>query len=266
MVNKKKNNKSEPTDLVVSKLTGDLPAGVSPEDVQKMLMEDLQATTEGVIPRLPQISILHAGALLFKMPPDETGDEKRVESFTGIIIDQHPCNAYWEQSFQETGGGKTPDCASLDGRFGIMDGGDTRECAVCPFNQFGTAKDDRGNESAGKACKNMKRLHIMMEGHDLPRRLTIPPSSIKETDTFLSTLRDQRIPMTSAKVRFKLTEATSGGGIEYSQIRFEYLGQIPVRVYLKLKDFLRLFKAQIRGQEVTGDEYKPEENGESMPF
>lgn len=260
---RKSNNKPKNgvgTDLI--KLQGNLPANVTREKLLQMYKEDLIATVEGVVPRLPQIKILHAGALMFEMPPDESGKEPKVDSFEGILIDQHPCNAWWEKSYQETGGGEQPDCSSLDGINGILDGGDAIECITCPHNQWGSGRDDQGEKTRGKACKNMKRLHILMNEHELPRRLTLPPSSIKEADIFLSTLRDRNIPMTSAKLRFSLIEGTNKQGIKYSEIHFEYLGQIAIEEYLKIKEFLRQHKAQIRGQEIKGEEYIPNEKNE----
>lgn len=241
---------------------GNLPEGVKMEDLQAMIRDDIQRTAEDIVPRLPQIKILHAGAQMFKMPPDEEGNEKNVESFGGVIIDKHRCNAYWEKSFGESGGGMPPDCASLDGKHGMLLGGDTRLCASCKYNRFGTATDDKGQTTRGKACKNMMRLHVWMEGYTLPRRLTLPPSSIKEADTFFSTLIDRGMPMTAVKLHFSLAEAKSGGGIVYSQIRFAVVEQIPIGQYFKIKKFLELHLAQIRGQEILAEEYEADQNGE----
>lgn len=243
-------------DLAITVLDGNLPQEVTKEQLQKMLTGDLQKTIEGVTPRLPQIKIMHAGALVFEIPSDTIGKNKKVEEFTGIIIDQHPCNAYWEKSFGESGGGVIPTCPSLDGKEGLWEGQTKRKCAGCEFNQFGSA----GEGQKGKACKNMKRLHILTEDSELPYRLTLPPSSIKEADTFFSALLGKGIPMTTLKVKFKLADAASGGGIHYSQIRFEPLGQIKVEQYLQIKKFLADHLAQIRGQEIVSEEYI---NGES---
>lgn len=233
-------------------LEGNLPVGVTKEQVAEMIHRDLQRTIEGVVPRLPQIKIIHAGALTFKFPPDETGKETKVDDFEGIIIDQHPCNAWWEQLFADSGGGVPPDCSSLDGKKGTVFG----DCFRCPKNQFGTAIDSKGQPSKGKACKNMKRLHIWMNGHELPFRLTLPPSSIKEADTFFSTLLDRKIPMTAVKVRFGLEKAESSQGIEYSQIRFAVIRQINIEKFLQIQKFLEEHLTQIRGQEIVAEEYE----------
>lgn len=250
----------KPEDKQLVTLKGNLPAGVTQEQLNEMFKGDLKRTIEGVIPRLPQIKILHAGALLFDIPSDEMGKTEKTEYFEGIIIDHHPCNAYWEQSFSESGGGVPPKCPSLDGKQGLWDG-KPRNCATCEFNQYGSGIDDSGQHTKGKACKNMKRLHILLRGHELPHRLTLPPSSIKSADTFFSFLLSKNTPMTTIRVKFSLADATSSGGIHYSQIRFEPLEQIEVEQYFKIKKFLENHLAQIRGQEIMPEEYASESNG-----
>jgi hypothetical protein len=244
-------------------LTGALPPDVTQEEIEKMLADDMQRTVEDVVPRLPQIKILHAGARRFQMPPDDQGEEKVVESFEAIIIDKHRCNAWWEKSYGESGGGTRPDCASLDGKRGVLLGGDIVSCAGCPYNRFGTAVDDKGQKTRAKACKNMLRLHLWMEGHILPRRLTLPPTSLTMTDEFFSALMDRPMPMTAVRVKFSLAEEKSSQGHVYSQIRFAVVQQIDIKLYYQIKEWLRLHLTQIRGQEVLTEEYVP--NGEDDP-
>lgn len=246
----------KPEDKQLMALKGDLPVGVTQEQLNEMLQKDLQRTIQGVIPRLPQIRILHAGTLRFQLPSDDLSEPNQIKEFEGIIIDQHPCNAWWEQSFAESGGGVPPTCSSLDGKDGTK-----AACLGCPQNQFGSAKDDRGNATKGKACKNMKRLHVLLPGCELPYRLTLPPSSIKEVDTFFSFLLNKRIPMTTIKVKFSLADATSSGGIHYSQIRFEAVDQIDIEQYMAIQKFLKEHLASIRGQEILAEEYASEPNG-----
>ena len=117
---------------------------------------DISKNMEGVVPRLPQIGIIHRGQL-FEMP-----DESKIDSFEGVILDQHQANAWWEKDISESGGNAMPDCFSLDG---ITSDVTQEKCqndkrAICKQNQFGS--DPKTGK--GKACKNMKRLHILMEG------------------------------------------------------------------------------------------------------
>lgn len=252
---KKNNSKKNNTGTALTVFEGKLPVGITKEEIRKRFERDLQRTVDGVTPRLPQIKILHAGALAFILPPDEKGKSERVDSFEGVIADQHRCNAYWQERFSESGGGNPPDCSSLDGIRATEQNGTETSCVECPHNKYGTAQDG----GKGKACKNMKRFHIFMDGFSLPRRLTLPPTSIKEAEIFLSTLRDRNLPMTVMKVKFSLAPAKSSGGIEYSEIRLESLGQIESEQWWDIQKFLDQHLAQIRGQEIKADEYASEE-------
>lgn len=240
-----------------------LPAGVTKAELTKMFEADLQRTGEGVIPRLQQIKILHAGTLRFEIPSDEEiGEAEQVKTFRGIIIDQHPCNAYWKELFAKSGGGNLPDCTSLDGKTGTEYG----VCANCEFNKFGSGFDESGKKTQGKACKNMKRLSILRDGHQLPDRLTLPPTSIKEADTFFSALMDRKMPMTALEVEFSLAEAKSKQGIGYSQIRFKVVSQINLEKYLEIQNFVKTHLAAIRGQEILPDEYLSEEEKQGQNY
>ena len=68
----------KPEDKQLVTLKGNLPVGTSQRQLNEMFKEDLKRTAEGVVPRLPQIEILHAGALLFKIPSDEIGGTETV--------------------------------------------------------------------------------------------------------------------------------------------------------------------------------------------
>lgn len=260
-VEPRKETKSEDKQLVT--LKGNLPVGTSQEQLNEMFEGDLKRTADGVVPRLPQIGILHAGALLFKIPSDEIGGTETVESFEGIIIDHHPCNARWKESFAKSGGGVPPVCTSLDGKTGIDEDGNTHNCPTCEYNQYGTGRDNEGKPTRGKACKNMKRLHILFSGDELPHRLTLPPTSIGQTDSLFSFLMSKRVPMTTIPTKFSLADAVSSKKIHYSQIRFEpkIHEQIEISQYLKIQNFLKNYLAQIRGQEIVSEEYAPDPNG-----
>lgn len=246
----------KPEDKQLVTLKGNLPAEVSQEQLNEMFEGDLKRTVDGVVPRLPQIGILHAGALLFKIPSDEIGNTETVDSFEVIIIDHHPCNARWRESFAKSGGGVPPICASLDGKTGIDEDGNIHNCPTCEHNQYGTGKDDEGKPTKGKDCKNMKRLHVLFPGDELPHRLTLPPTSIERADQLFSFLLSKRIPMTTIPVKFSLADAVSSKKIHYSQIRFEpkIHEQIEISQYLKIQNFLKNHLAQIRGQEIVSEE------------
>lgn len=217
---------------------------------------DLKANMEGVQPRLPMIGIVHQGQL-YTMP-----DESKIPEFEGIILDTNRINAWWEQSFDDTGGGTPPDCFSMDGIDCDQNSNmpQSQLCRDCEKNKFGSAVEKDGSKGKGKACKNMKRVHIVMEGEMLPHRMTLPPSSLKAIDDYISRLTSKGLPYQLVHTTFKLKEAKNAVGIKYSEIKPErgILITDPEQA-TNLKKLLRDMKPVMRGQEIILKEYGKEE-------
>jgi len=206
---------------------------------------DLKQNMEGVTPRLPQISIVHQ-AQLFTFP-----DETQVKKFEGIILDTSRINAWWEQSYDETGGGTPPDCFSMNGVEPDLNCNmpQAKRCAECEKNKF-------GSDGRGKACKNMKRVHIMLEDEMLPLRLTLPPSNLKAIDMYISLLTSKGMPYQLVVTNFKLKKTQNKDGIAFSEINPEKVRIItdPEKAEF-LSKMLKEFKPVMRGQEIVMEEY-----------
>jgi len=176
-------------------------------DVLDVFDEDVNEM-EGVVPRLPQIGIVHQGQM-FKMP-----DGSKVAEFDAWVVDSNAANAWWEVSFDESGGGTPPDCFSLDGL--IPDPSSPKiqaqSCLTCPRNQFGSA-------GRGKACKNMRRVHTMLPGSGVPHRLTLSPANLVPWGDFLTQeVQGKKLRLLGILVHFSLRPETNQDGIEYSAI------------------------------------------------
>ncbi len=215
-----------------------------PNDVKDLF--NISGNMEGVVPRLPQIKIIHAGQL-FKMP-----DESKVGDFEGVILDQHPANAFWEKDMSESGGSAVPDCFSMDSITPDKkcEKKQFENCTDCPKNQFGS--DRKGGN--GKDCKNMKRLHVLMEGSLLPRRLTIPPTSIRSFETYMTSLVDSGLPYGCVISKFTLSPK------EYDGVEYSVVDIVRMRVATKeeistIAAFIKQYKQSARKQEIRKDEY-----------
>lgn len=220
------------------------PSAELPAELQDVF--DLKDNMEGVAPRFPQIKIIHQGQQ-FEMP-----DESKKETFEGTVLDTNRINAWWSVSFDESGGGTPPDCFSLDG---IKPGPgcnmiQANSCRVCEKNAF-------GSDGRGKACKNMKRVHILLDGEMLPYRLTLPPSSLKAVDDFISLTTSQGLPYQLLRTRFALKKVKNKDGIAYSEIALSKVGVITEseRAY-EIKKLVEGWKPALRGQEILFDEYE----------
>ena len=118
--------KEETTNVAISENDQALVAGAGVFDENdNMLGIDLQ---------ISQIKIIHQGQM-FGFPEDV----KKL-SFKGTIVDISRANAYWAESFDESGGGEAPTCSSLDGINPEMDSEEVQasSCFGCERNKFGS--------------------------------------------------------------------------------------------------------------------------------
>lgn len=220
-----------------------------PEELRDMF--GIENNMEGVIPRLPQIGIIHRGQM-FEMP-----DDSKITEFEGVILDQHPANAWWEKDISESGGGSIPDCFSLNGVYPVEECNNRQnnECSSCPQNQF-------GSDGKGKACKNMKRLHILMEGSSLPRRLTVPPTSIRSFDNYMTELVDRGLPFPCAVTNFSLAKKTSDS-FEFAEVKLHFKRVLNRDELYVVADSIKKFKDEARKQDISSDEYASADNEET---
>jgi hypothetical protein len=210
---------------------------------------DPNENMDGVEPRLPQIGIAHQ-AQIFKMP-----NESKVDHLVGVIIDSNRANAWWKQSFAEAGSGNPPDCFAFDAVTPAGDKPQAPNCAACRYNRYGSENGQNGEGGRGKACKNMRRVHILLDGKALPYRLTLPPTSLRAYDKYMMTLAEKQRPYPTVITQIELATATNKGGIEYSEAAFTMLEEINDRAKLMEIKALRLkLQETMRSQEIVAGE------------
>lgn len=212
------------------------------------------------------IKIPAGGGLAYEVQGEDDDDVEYMKEISGVIVFTHRMNGYWPNSYG-TGEGedKIPLCSSMDGKTGLCrDSGEVRSCENCPMNQFGSGTDTRG-----KACKNMRRLYMMMDGDPNFYLLTVPPTSIKEVNRQLARIMGSKsIPYTDLIVSLKLEKAVNAGGIPYSKVVIEKKGLLPAGVASIAKEMRRELKAQYQNMAITLDNYAaaPESNTVSGEF
>lgn len=211
---------------------------------------DTNDNMTGVEPRLPQIKIL-SQAQMFELPGGET-----VKRFSGIIIDSRRANAYWSKSMSESGAGNAPDCFSFDGVRPHGENPISKVCAACPMNKYGSEPGKNGENGLGKACKNMRRIHVLLDGNILPFRLTLPPTSLKPHDAYMVDLSNRRRPYPTVVTEISLAKAKNKGGIEYGQVQMAMAGEINDRdTLIEIRNLRDKLAETMATQEVTADEY-----------
>lgn len=209
---------------------------------------DIKENVRGVTGRIPQIKIIHQGQM-FAMP-----NGKKVESFHARILHHSPANAFWTIPFDQSGGGSIPDCFSMNALQPLIAEGNepiSEFCGSCPKNAF-------GSDGRGKACKNMWRLHVLMEDSNIPKRVTLPPSNIGQIQDFMISLADAGIPFPLANVLFYLSPKKNKEGIEFSLINFEVVDSIDqnseYEEALKIKKIINMYATSF-GQQIISEEF-----------
>ena len=162
-----------------------------------------------------------------------TGDDEMDTSipvFRGVVATYHSCNALFSGSDSMS---EPPICSSDDSVMGIEAAtGEFKNCAECPQNQWGSS--DKGGR--GKACKNMRRLYILVEGSDMPLVMTLPPSSIAAWEKYKSAgLGVQRKSPQEVVTEFSLTVQTNPQGIKYSVVQFKAVGVVGNETRMTIK-------------------------------
>lgn len=151
-----------------------------------------------------------------------TGNEDTdtsLQKLVGVVIHSHKCNALFDEDSQ----GSPPVCSSMDGVIGCDADGE-HVCEDCPMSRFGTAKNGTG---AGKACKNMIRLYMMVEGSPVPLVISLPPTSMPGWQNYrLGVLGPKRLKPHEVVTELSITTDTSRSGIKYSVVRPKLIGRL----------------------------------------
>lgn len=229
--------------------------GIDPE-----LLAELQDEMEyldpesGIICR--QIKIPSGGGIAYEVQGEDEDDANPMKEIEGVIVFTHRLSAFWPGTYGGDDGTKVPVCSSMDGKTGLnFSTGEVIDCEKCPYNQYGSATDQQGNQARGKACKNMRRLYILMNGDPNIYLLTVPPTSIRDVNRQLSKLTMSGIPQIGTVVSLALEKAKNSNGVAYSKVVIRKKSLLPSAVVERAKLIREEIKAQYQSMAVTLDDY-----------
>lgn len=154
--------------------------------------------------QFPVIKIAHAGARAFKVEDLDSGEFDLVPGKDGLVanvIAADKFRMYYAKKYNSSEI-VPPDCMSVDLTEGKGNPGGA--CSDCPMNQWESATNADGDSSKGKACKEMIRLFLMLEGCDIPYQLVLPPSSIKSFSKYAGKQLVKKKPVQLLWTRFYL--------------------------------------------------------------
>lgn len=233
--------------------------GIDPELLAELKdeMEDLDPES-GITCR--QIKVPSGGGLAFEVQGEEEGDAEPMKEIDGVILFTHRLSAYWPGSYGSASNpeDKIPACSSMDGKTGFCPStGEVINCEGCQWNQYGTGTDEKGNPSRGKACKNMRRIYLMMDGDPNFYLLSVPPTSIKDVNKQLAKILASGVPYTGMVVTLSLEKTKNNNGVTYSKVVIKKKGAIPAGTAAQVQQLRSEIKAQYQSMAITLDDYTP---------
>jgi len=208
--------------------------GMSEADIQALAefyRQELELTSQG-FDFQPTRYKINKDSCTFVDPFGNSVDELK-----GVIVFKHKARALWPRESESN----IPACSSMDGVTGqLSDEGreqlkipNGQTCATCPFNQWGSGTDELGNPTKGKACKEMRRIFLLIEGQGMPAMVTLPPTSIKEFDQYISARAQQRIADIAAETIIRLVPAGEGK-FRYAKAQFKKGAAVPPQRMIEL--------------------------------
>jgi hypothetical protein len=187
-------------------------------------------------------------------------EDELLREIRAVILMSRIVRALWDNRAggdnDNADGGKTPPrCVSLGGVQGEWRDADGVSriipCDTCPYNRWGSEqkRDETGAivRGKGKACKEMRRFLILIEGHDQPAILTLPPTSIKPFDRFANALRSEK-PLSAywaVLTRVGLDKADNAAGQQYAVATFELAGRLDESAVATVIALRRQFEAAL---------------------
>ncbi len=162
---------------------------------------------------LDRVQVPSGNSTAWTIPTLDGGEAAK--SFEGIIVHWTERRRYYAQAF-EPGVNAPPDCYSDDCIYGKgTPGGD---CARCPYNEWGTARNARGEATKGKACGQYRFLFVLRAGDVLPTVVSVPPSSLKSARQYFLRLASKGMPYYGAVTKFELEKGEIIASIKLSPV------------------------------------------------
>jgi len=252
------------------KLDESLPAELR-EEIQGELAKSLDDMMDGVDPRPIKIKIAAGGSNNWLIGDDEDA----VKEFRAIIIKNIKANAYWHKedntnnpifldTLPDDYDPNIPLCSSMDGINGSQpeqvvkaNGNKIKcfgHCSTCYLNQYKTAINDSGERGKGKACKNGRRMIVLLEGSNVPHLITLPPTSIKNFDAYITKLKGKNLPAWIVWTTFKL-ESKQSGQRKWSVFVPGQEERIPDDMIPQTYQVKKQVEASVGAVEITADEF-----------
>ena len=257
-------------------------AGTQLTEVEQMILDEINQDANAFDLQPERVKIAPGGIGQFL-----AGEGETVKTFTAIVAISQKIRGYWPGS----GTGNAPLCSSPDGARGIFttdpdadqikdattakqphpaillyDAGqpvpDFFGCVSCPLNQWGSEHQRRGGEGRGKACKEMRRLLLLIDGWALPALMSLPPTSIKAWDGFCSGQASRKSAYFAVRTKFELDAAKANGGETYNVVKVSQVDRLTDTADMAaVSEIRRQYRDLVSQMPIQVDEYETIEPG-----
>jgi len=207
------------------KIAGVETEGMTPAEIMEFaqfFVQEMETSREGAVLRPSRIKI-NKDACAFIDPSGQN-----IEELKGVIVYKQITRGYWLRDADDN----VPECSSVNGTTGVTRDGQERNCANCPMNQWGSGEDEAGNATAGKACKEMRRVFMVLPGYQLPAYLSLPPTSLRNFDDYISARLTKGLADVAAETVITLTPE-KGGKYSYAVARFRLGDPVPPKEMMR---------------------------------
>lgn len=192
---------------------------------------------------LEKIKVPSGGSIVWEVI-GEDGEPDVVKTLEAVIVETQDTRQWYAKKY--SGGNEPPDCVSIDMINGVP-GDDcppeiTGNCQTCPKNQWGSAVDDEGNPTNGKACQERKLVLMYREDDMVPLLLSIPPTSLTVFEKDMGRIAvAKRRPIWAMVWKFSLTKEKNARNIEYSQVKAEFVRNLKEEEVLAMRELRKQF-------------------------
>ena len=192
------------------------------ENIQ-LLKEQLGRITKIDFPRVNLPSGKSPG--LFDTTPLTGQANSFAEKLKVIILYEGPRAAYFEKSFGETGGKNFPDCYSNDRVHGQSENGKLQSktglCKGCPQSAFGSALDDKGNATGGKACRDSIFCFFLTSPTDIiPGLIRVPVKSLQSMEKYVIHVSARRRELWAQWTEISMVKKQNQKQLDYYELVF----------------------------------------------
>lgn len=146
--------------------------------------------------------------------------EVPVMSFIGNIIHAKRVNAFYAKGYNPKVKAERPTCASSDG---IKPDKEIQSpqhvtCRGCPKAEFGTSV-----MGAGKACRNLRPLYVVLPETTIPKQLQITPTSLANFSRYMIEIAGRTLNYKKVLTEFTFTPVDDS---PYCTVSFRMAGKL----------------------------------------